>query len=208
MSFLLERPPFYRCELLVSESIFWWFLSLRRVMYIEPAWCFLLVLGSFLLTSLRGFPTNFLQMVLRWQPTGGQRKLTSTQSINQSQVANQASWPPNQSRECCCFVGTWNFIKFYGPQKTISLFCSTFGTLVMGLGDVWAGENIHVVPKLNASPWKKSHWIASCKHPQPASSRTGLDLSSSENHRRNWTCHMATLRISDWTRKKRANFWL
>lgn len=129
--FPFGKASLYRCELLVSESIFWWFLSLRRVMYFQPAWCFLLVLGSFLLTSLSGFPTNFLQMVLKeathWRPT----KINIHQSIN-PRPPNQASWPPNQSREGCCFFGTWNFIKFHGPQKRF-LIKAPLGTLVMCL---------------------------------------------------------------------------
>ena len=133
--FPFGKASLYRCELLVSESIFWWFLSLRRVMYRINLHGVFLVLGSFLLSHQGGgggnFP-NFLQMVLRWQPTGGQRKLTSTnQSIPGCPI--KLHGPQIKAGKVVVFLVHGTLSSLMDLNKTISDFEAPLGTLVMGL---------------------------------------------------------------------------
>ena len=134
--FPFGKASLYRCELLVLSEYFLMISQAWEELCIEST-CMVfgvfLVLGSFLLSHQGGgnFP-NFLQMVLRWQPTGGQRKLTSTnQSIPGCPI--KLHGPQIKAGKVVVFFGTWNFIKFHGPQKTISDFEAPLGTLVMCL---------------------------------------------------------------------------
>ena len=108
------------------------------------------------MTSLRGFPTNFLQVgpkvATHWRPTK-----INIHTIN-PRLPIKFHGPQIKAGKVVVFFGTWNFIKFHGPQKTISDLSSTWDFGDVPVGDVWVIKaTFDSITKLNASPWNNSH---------------------------------------------------